>query len=266
VTRTVLCIALLSGVGLAAQATAPKPPDAKPTASTQTAASSAKTGSIDLTVTSQTGALLSDASVRADGPTTRQGATTSEGDLVLSNVAAGTYRCRIERDGYITLEKEIVVKTGARTAAEAVLSTAPPPPPPPAAPPAAPAPAPSTLVPGSPVTLSLVDQLAEDLMKSKDSIAEHGLGCSGATSANLIRLKDGLPSQTHADADELLYMITGEATLTIAGKDQAIGPGWLGLIPRGAAHAIARRGNKALLILSIQSGPVCPTSGAPGAQ
>ena len=264
-TRTVLCIAFLSGVGLAAQTAATKPPDTKPV-SAQAPTSTAKLGSIDLTVTSQTGALLSDAAVRAEGPTSRQGSTTAEGEIVLTNVAAGTYRCRIERDGYITLEKEVVVKAGARTAAEAVLSTAPPPPPPPAPPPAPPAPAPSNLVPGSPVTVSLVDQLAEDLMKSKDSIAEHGLGCSGATSANLIRLKDGLPSQTHADADELLYMITGDATLTLAGKDLAIGPGWLGIIPRGSAHAIARRGSKPLLILSIQSGPACPAGATSGAQ
>jgi mannose-6-phosphate isomerase-like protein (cupin superfamily) len=269
VTRTFLLVAMMLGFGGPPQAPPPKPADAKPAPTTQSApqsASSAKFGSIDLTVSSQTGTLLSGATVRAEGLSSRQGSTGVDGDVILTNVAAGTYRCRIQREGYITLEKEVTVKVGARTAAEAVLSPAPPPPPAPAPPPPAPTAAPA-LVPGLPVTVSLVDQLADDLIKSKDAIAEHDLGCSGATSAKLIRLsKDGLTAHTHADADEMLYVIAGNATLTIGTKDQAIGPGWLGIVPRGTTHAIVRPGNRALLVLSIQSGPPCPNGAASGAK
>jgi len=268
VTRPLLLVALMMGFGAPPQAPPPKPADAKPAPAAQSAAqgaSSARPGSIDLTVTSQTGALLSGATVRAEGPSSRQGSTGSDGDVILTNVAAGTYRCRIQRDGYLTLEKEVTVKAGARTAAEAVLSPAPPPPPAPAPPPPAPTAAPA-LVPGVATTVSLVDQLADDLVKSKDAVAEHDLGCSGATSAQLIRLRDGLPAHTHADADEMLYMIAGDAMLTIGGKDQVVGPGWLGIVPRGTSHAIVRRGNKTLLVLSIRSGPPCPSGGASGAK
>jgi mannose-6-phosphate isomerase-like protein (cupin superfamily) len=270
VTRILLLVALMMGFGGPPQAPPPKPADAKPAPATPTAGAqatlSAKFGSIDLTVTSQAGALLSGATVRAEGLSSRQGSTGADGDVILTNVAAGTYRCRIQREGYITLEKEVTVKVGARTAAEAVLSPAPPPPPAPVPPPAAP-PASPSLVPGVPVTVSLVDQLADDLLKSKDPIAEHDLGCSGATSAKLIRLlKDGLPAHTHADADEMLYIIAGNATLTLGGKDQAIGPGWLGIVPRGTTHAIVRTGSKPLLVLSIQSGPPCPNGTASGAK
>jgi mannose-6-phosphate isomerase-like protein (cupin superfamily) len=264
VTRPLLLVALMMGVGGPPQAPPPKPPEAKPAPTTQSA-SSARFGSIDLTVTSQTGALLSGATVRAEGLSSRQGSTGSDGDVVLTNVAAGTYRCRIQRDGYLTLEKEVTVRAGARTASEAVLSPAPPPPPAPAPLPPAPTASPA-LVPGLPVTVSLADQLADDLLKSKDPIAEHDLGCSGATSAKLIRLsKDGLPAHSHADADEMLYIMAGNATLTVGGKDQVIGPGWLGIVPRGTTHAI-RTGNKALLVLSIQSGPPCPNGAASGAK
>jgi mannose-6-phosphate isomerase-like protein (cupin superfamily) len=267
VTRTLLLVAVMLGFGGSPQTPPPKPADAKPAPTTQSAPG-VKPGSIDLTVTSQTGTLLSGATVRAEGPSSRQGSTGVDGDVVLTNVAAGTYRCRIERDGFLTLEKELTVKPGVRSAAEAVLSPAPPHPAAPA--PALPAPAPTVqpvLVPGLPVTVSLVDQLADDLVKSKDAIAEHELGCSGAMSAKLIRLlKDGLPAHTHADADEMLYMIAGDATLTVGGKDQAIGPGWLGIVPRGTMHAIARRGNRALLVLSIQSGPPCANGSTSGAK
>jgi len=262
VTRTMLLVALMMGFGGPPQAPPPKPADAKPAPATQSApqgASTARFGSIDLTVTSQTGALLSGATVRAEGLSSRQGSSGSDGDVILTNIAAGTYRCRIQRDGYFTLEKEVTVKAGARTAAEAVLSPAPPPPPPPVPTPAAP-PASPSLVPGVPVTVSLVDQLADELLKSKDPIAEHDLGCSGATSAKLIRLlKDGLSAHTHADADEMVYIIAGSATLTLGVKDQAI-------VPRGTTHAIVRTGTKPLLVLSIQSGPPCPNGAASGAK
>jgi quercetin dioxygenase-like cupin family protein len=98
-------------------------------------------------------------------------------------------------------------------------------------------------------------------------VAEHVLGCSGATEAKLIRVRDSLPSHTHADADEFLYMVAGEsAVLTIGGKDQIIGAAWLGIIPRGTPHALTRRSGPYLLMLSILSGPPCPSGAASGAK
>lgn len=270
-TRTLVLMALVSGLGAAPQTGAAKPPASTTATAAQTTPSSARYGSIDLTVTSQSGAFLADAHVRAEGPTSRQGSTGADGETVLANVTAGTYRCRIQRDGYVTLEKELVVKTGARTTAEAVLSPAMPSAAPAPAPASCPAPAPvsttsSNLVAGLPVTVSLVDQLADQLLKSKDAVAEHVIGCSGDTEAKLIRLTGGLESQTHANADVMLYMIAGDATLTMNGKDSNIGPGWFGLVPRGTTHTINRRGNKPLLVLSIESGQACSNNGAPGAK
>ena len=116
---------------------------------------------------------------------------------------------------------------------------------------------------GSPLTISLVDQIADELIKSKDPIAEHALGCSGATASKVIRLNDALPSQTHADADEIIYLIAGSATLTMNGKDQAVSAGWFSLIPRGMSHALKPRGGKPVLVLSVQSGPACANASRP---
>jgi len=262
ITRTVVSLALAAGVGVLPQAPPAKPADQKPAPSSSASTASTKVGSIDLTVTSLTGAVLADAKVGAEGPSSRQGTTSSEGEVVLTNVTPGTYRTRIQRDGFFTLEKEIVVRAGARTTSEATLSPAPPPPPPPA-----PAPAPKTMAPalaaGSPVTMSLIDQIADDLIKSKDPIAEHALGCSGATASKLIRLNDALATQTHADADEVMYLIAGNATLTMNGKDQVVSAGWFGLIPRGMSHALKPRGGKPVLVLSVQSGPPCANPSRP---
>jgi mannose-6-phosphate isomerase-like protein (cupin superfamily) len=272
--RLLIVLALAPGLSAAqatSQATATPPPaakpaDAKPPVTQTPTTPTTRPGSIDLTVTNQTGRLLADATVHAEGPSSRQGTTSGEGQIILTNVTAGTYRVRIERDGYITLEKELVVKAATRTTAEAALSSAPAPaaPPPPPAP--APAPVAPTLIAGSPVTVSLVDQIADELIKSKDPIAEHPIGCSGASASKLLRIKDALPSHTHADADEMLYVIAGDATLTLAGKDQPISAGWYSLVPRGSAHAIKVKGGKPFLVLSIQSGPACVTNGAPVAK
>lgn len=259
--RILLLVALAFGGWQATQATAPpaKPADSKP--ATPQTPPAPKPGSIDLMVTGPAGALLADATVRAEGPSSRQGTTGQDGHVVLSNLNAGTYRCRIERDGYITLEKEVVVKAATKSGTEAALTAAPPPPPPPA--PVAPPPAAMpVLKPGPPVVVSLTDQMADDLVKSKDPIAEHSLGCSGATSAKLIRVKDVLPAHTHADADEVIYLITGDATLQMGGKDSMVGAGWMGLVPRGTSHTLTRRGTKVVLMLSVQSGPACAVMSA----
>jgi mannose-6-phosphate isomerase-like protein (cupin superfamily) len=265
--RAVLILALTSGVGAQQATPPPKPADPKPPATQGTApagGAAVKPGSIDLTVTNLSGLFLADASVRADGPSSRQGSTNSEGDVVLTNVAPGTYRVRIQHDGFFTLEKEIVVRASARTTTEAALSPAPPPPPP--APTPAVAPTAPTLTAGSPVMISLVDQLADELLKSKDPIAEHALGCSGASAAKLVRVRDALPAHTHADADEMVYVLAGDATLTMNGKDQMIGAGWFSIIPRGTSHAVKVRGNKPLLVLSVQSGPACTAGTRAGSQ
>src|SRR5262252_3401977 len=104
--RTLLLVALALG-GL--QATQTTPPSASQTPA------AARPGSIDLLVTGPTGLVVGDAVVRAEGPTSRQGTTGPDGHVVLSNLTAGTYRCRIERSTYITLEKEIVVKAAAKS-------------------------------------------------------------------------------------------------------------------------------------------------------
>jgi mannose-6-phosphate isomerase-like protein (cupin superfamily) len=220
----------------------------------------ARPGSIQITVSSGVGARLAGASVRADGPTMRQGTTGADGTILLQNLPAGTYRCRIERDGFITLEKEIVVRAGARAPAEAVLTAAPPVPPPPAPPPPPPpstTPATPALRPGEPRAVSLAD-LAEELLRDPAPLTERQLGCSGATSARLINARESIAEHSHADADEMIYIVAGEATLKLGDRTHNVGPAWLGIVPRGMSHVLTRRGRTPVVVLSIQSGPVCP--------
>jgi mannose-6-phosphate isomerase-like protein (cupin superfamily) len=70
--------------------------------------------------------------------------------------------------------------------------------------------------------------------------------------------RENVAMHTHADADEMLYVVAGEATLTVADKDQPVQAGWFSVVPRGMSHSLTRRGRNALLVLSVRSGPACP--------
>ena len=237
----------------------PSKPPSRPPSSTGTG----KPAVLELSVTTMVGMTIPGASVRCEGPTTRMGPTGPDGRVMFENLTAGTYRCRVERESFVTLEKEIAVFAGSRTPAQAVLSagmattTAAPPPPPPTPAPTVAAP---VLKPGEPRILSLTD-LFEQLIREKDPVAERQLGCSGATASRVIRVHESVSVHTHADADEVIYILGGEATIKLGDKDQSVSPGWFSIVPRGMAHSITRRGGNPtrnpILILSSLSGPVC---------
>jgi mannose-6-phosphate isomerase-like protein (cupin superfamily) len=204
---------------------------------------------LNLTVTTQTGEPIEGAIVTADGPVSREGETNGAG-LVSFTMTAGTYRCRIEREGYVTLEKEVTVKAGAvHTTAETSLSPAP------AA--AAPAQAAATLTPGEPVIVDVTELAAEEL-KERAATVERTIGCSGATSARLLRLTESLPASTEDEADQVLYVVAGEASLTVGPLDRRVEAGSFGIVPRGTRYSVTRRGRNPLLLLVVTSGPPCP--------
>jgi mannose-6-phosphate isomerase-like protein (cupin superfamily) len=232
------------------------PPTQTPAAQTSTAA---RPGALILTIQSERGEPLAGASVAVHGPVDRAGTSGPDGTLTLQNMPVGAYRCRITRDGFITLEKEVAVKTAARTNAEASLSVAPPPPPPPSP---SPTPTPENRpmtpagVPGSPKVLSIPD-LAEQMLKDSAPTVDRQLGCSGVTETTLVVARENVAAHQHADMDELLYLVAGEATLTIDGKDQNIMAGWYGLVPRGMSHALTRKGRNPIVFLLVHSGKPC---------
>jgi hypothetical protein len=210
---------------------------------------------LEIRVTDRTGLLLEGARVTADGPAGREGKTDASGTLTFKTTAAGSYRFRIEREGYFGLEKEVTVAAGKTMAVEAALSPAPPPPPP--APSAPVVTAPPPLVAGDPRTVSIPD-LAQAQELGKLAMRESPIGCSGATTSRLIQTRDPIAPHTHADADETLYVVAGEATLKMNGKEQPLEPGWFVIVPRGTEHSLGRKGKGPVAIVSTLSGLPCP--------
>ena len=219
-----------------------------------------KGGTLEIRVTDRTGEVLSGATVTADGPVPRDGKTNDEGALSLRNLVGGTYRLRFDREGFVSLEKEVTVKAGAPLTVHAALSAAPPPPAPPkpAEPPPPPPPPAPKLTAGAPVVLSIPDFADKQLIKNNEPAKETPIGCSGATSTRLLQAaRAAITAHTHADADEVLYLVAGDATLMLGGKEHRLSSGSLALVPRGMEHTITRRSGGPIILISTVSGQPC---------
>jgi mannose-6-phosphate isomerase-like protein (cupin superfamily) len=202
----------------------------------------------------------------------------------------GAYHLRFERMGFSTQERDLTLRGGqpdvievalsaATTSepgprgpgrADAVLATppAPPPsqrpaptPPPQASGPVVTAPPPAS---GDQKTVSIPTFLDRNLI-GREPLKESILGCTQTATTRLLQLRDTLVEHVHANVDEMLYVVAGEGSLVIPGRGAAaIAPGSLSIVPRGAPHAIERRGKNPLIVLSILSGTPCTAeTGAP---
>lgn len=215
--------------------------------------------SLDVRVTDRTGATIEGARVQAEGPLSREGTTDASGGVTFRNLTAGSYRFRFEHKGFITLEKEVTVGPatsatvyGALTPAPSTPAPAPAPPPPPPSAPATP-----VLKAGQPRVLSIADFTEKQLITTKETTKETPIGCSGATAARLIQLRAPLAAHTHPDADEFLYVVTGEGTLKLGSSDHPIAFGTLIIVPRGMEHSVTRSGRIPVTLISTLSGQPC---------
>jgi mannose-6-phosphate isomerase-like protein (cupin superfamily) len=232
---------------------------ARPPATAPARRTTAAPSTVEVRVTDRTGKPAPGAHVVAEGPSARDGMTDLTGAIVFRSMTAGTYRVRAEGEGFIALEKEVTVR-GTVPPIEFSLSAAPPAPvvePPAPPPPVAEMP---KAVPGEPRIVSLLD-VAEDSLSGKEPVRTVPVGCSGFTRSQLLVVRETLPAESRDDADDMLYVIAGEGSITMAGKTQNITSGWFSLVPRGTSRTLARRGRNPMILLSIVGGPAC----APGA-
>ena len=117
-------------------ATTPAPAK-KPAQRRQPPAQTTTPTSVTITITDASGAPLDNVHVTATGPVTRQTLSIDTGIARLNSVKPGDYRLRFEREGFMTLERDLTVKGGSPATIDVSLSPAPAPPPPPAPAPSA---------------------------------------------------------------------------------------------------------------------------------
>jgi mannose-6-phosphate isomerase-like protein (cupin superfamily) len=212
---------------------------------------------MDIRVTDRSGNALADVEVTVSGPSDRAGKTDANGTLAYKGMGAGTYRLRFAHEGFITLEREVTLRGGTPGRVDVALSVAPKPVEPPAAPqPAAPVRDPMADVSVEPRTVFIPDFIDQNYLgraPRKDSV----LGCAPSSTTTLLQLRDPLGEHSHADTDELLYVVAGEAVLRVGGRDTRIEAGSYSLVPRGTTHSITRRGSNPIVLLSIEAGRPC---------
>ena len=68
---------------------------------------------------------------------------------------------------------------------------------------------------------------------------------------------ESLPNAMHSEADEMLYVVAGDATLKLAEKEMSITSGWFSIVPRGTPYSISRKGRNPVILLSLVGGPPC---------
>ncbi len=217
---------------------------------------------VQVRVTDRTGAPAAGVQVTAEGPVSREGVTDAAGQVQFRTVGNGTYRIRASGDRFVTLEKEVVVRAAAAAApVELALSVAPPPPstatPPDAPPPPPVQPAATTEVkPGDLRVLSIVE-MWEKTPNPKEASRFYPIGCSGLDKAEMLVVRETFAAPADASVDRMLYVVGGEATLTVNGRDQVVTNGWYAMIPRGTAHAWTKRGRNPVVILATTGGQPC---------
>lgn len=237
---------------------ATKPP-AKPAAAAQVPARSIV---MTLQVTSRAGAGLGDVKVSIDGPVSRTAQTDDGGIARFPNVKPGTYRVRFESPKVVAFEKELTLKPGQSQAFDVSLDDAPAPPPPPT--PAKPA-APALGTPGEPKTINIADFLEKNLI-SREPLKRTALGCSGLLETDLLQIRDPQPEKSHDTYDETLYVVAGQGTIKLAGRETNLEPASFVVVPRGTAYSLSRRGGKPLILLSTYAGEPCGSASSAAAQ
>ena len=245
---------------LASAAAAAAPATVRTAAPTAPAAVRA-TATVDVLVTDRLGKPLSSAHVVVDGMAEREGDTNAAGHVVFKNMKAGAYRLQVERDRFITFEKEFTVRSQrGSTPVVAALS------PVPVAvtrPSSALSPARASREPIGPVgdagtpQIVSIPELAEKHLIGHSSVKESQIGCSGLTGARLIQVTEPISDHRHPNAEEMLYVVAGEAALTLGGKTETVKSGWFSIIPRGVPYVLIRSGRNPVILLSVLGSQPC---------
>jgi mannose-6-phosphate isomerase-like protein (cupin superfamily) len=260
---TTLVVALATPLSAQAPQPPAQPPATKPPApptgqrSTPRAAAPAGSGSsLAVQVTDKSGNGIADVAVGVSGPVERSGRTAADGSISFRSMRVGTYRLRFEHEGFVTLERELMVGTRASDVSVALNPAPPPPkvvaaPPPPVAPPPA-----QPLRAVEPRNLSLIAFVEKNLIGSEPQKTSL-LACTDGGTARILQVKDPMNNQVNNDADQVLYVIAGSGIVRVRDQDYKATPGWFVLIPRGAPLGARRDGRNPLITLTVAMGAAC---------
>jgi mannose-6-phosphate isomerase-like protein (cupin superfamily) len=212
-------------------------------------------GGIAITATDGKGTPFADVTVDLSGSASLSRTTDAAGQVGFPSLRPGVYRLTFTGDGVVAFEREVTVRPGTIEKLPITLTAAAPPKP--AAPPpaAAPPPRPAVGPVGEPQVGSLT-KLADRERNTKER-REIVLSCSGNTRNMLLVLADEQPQRLYDSAESTYYVISGQGAATIGKLQSVITQGSFLSVPRGTPFALARQGNRPLIMLWTLSGEPC---------
>jgi mannose-6-phosphate isomerase-like protein (cupin superfamily) len=208
------------------------------------------TATFAILVTDTDGTQVPSVLVTVEGPA-RRTVRTEGGRIALEGLPVGEYRLRFEKDGFLTLERELTARTGKPIEVKVTMNPVPEPPPPPA--PSRPE---RPAVKATPAALDLLDVIDKEFV-GRGAGKTTLLACGGDGSARLIQVNDPVADHTHGDGDEFIYVIAGEGAANIAGAAHRLRAGTLLFVPRGVTHRFSQLGRNPLIVLSVTAGAGC---------
>jgi mannose-6-phosphate isomerase-like protein (cupin superfamily) len=210
----------------------------------------AKTATLAILVTDPAGAQIPNVSVTIEGPASRT-ARTEGGRIAIESLPPGEYRLRFEREGFITLERELTARAGAPIDVKVTLRPAPEPPPPPT--PVEPV---KPSVDAKPLSLDVLAVIDKEFV-GRGKGRTTPLACGGEGSATLIQVNAPVAQHSHDNADEFIYVLAGEGSANVQGTEQRLRAGVLLFVPRGVPHALSQSGRNPLVLISTRAGGDC---------
>jgi len=210
-----------------------------------------------ITVTDPKGMVLEGVRVEATGPTDRSGDTNANGQINFPGLLAGTYRLRFTGEAVIAFEREVTLRATQVADVDVSLNPAPEPPPPPPAPAPIVTPVPAPVGPkGQPLTFGIEPLLEKEYVRGEPR-RETLLSCSGNERTTMIQLNEALPQRLYENGDAVYYVLGGEGSVTLDGRNSRISTNDFMSVPRGTAHSFDRRGNRPLVLMAVLSGEPC---------
>jgi mannose-6-phosphate isomerase-like protein (cupin superfamily) len=202
-------------------------------------------------VTDPAGGPVGGVSVSVEGPVKRQ-ATTEAGRIALENLPTGSYHFTFAREGFYVSEKDVNARGRAPIDVKVTLTPRPKPVPALQAPP----PDPPSAATSSPVILDLPSVIEKNYV-GRAAGKTLSLACSPGGSSTLIQINQPIAEHAHNDADEFVYVIAGDGTAHVGGRDERLHAGFLLVVPRRTAHSFSVNGKSPLVMLSMRAGEKC---------
>jgi mannose-6-phosphate isomerase-like protein (cupin superfamily) len=214
-----------------------------------------------VTVSDPSGQNLPDTSVTVTGPTEHEGRTAANGTVHFAGLRAGDYRVRLEHEGYVTLEREITIKSGQPARVEVALSAAPPPAPPP--------PAPKPVATSGPdhaplpqADFDITAYLEKNYLTSGAQRVK-SIACSPTDSVELVQTNDAYALAASADKQFVIVTIAGRGHVTAGGRTMSLDArsGTTVTIPKEVGFEATREGNRPLVFVLVRMGQGCEEAG-----